>query len=102
VRANIRAHTDYPMLAVVATSQMHALSPAAAAPAAAVRAGPRRCWPRYWPRATSTASFDLVHPEATAAAICGMGIRAASRDPAPEAGLKPLPHSSAVRSRDLA
>ncbi len=37
VRAHVRAHTDYPMLAVVANNEMHALSPAAAAPAAAVR-----------------------------------------------------------------
>ena len=37
VRAHVQAHTDYPMLAVVANNEMHALSPAAAAPAAAVR-----------------------------------------------------------------
>ncbi|HXZ75909.1 MAG TPA: hypothetical protein VEH31_34255 [Streptosporangiaceae bacterium] len=35
VRAHVQAHTDYPMLAVVANNEMHALSPAAA--------GPRRC-----------------------------------------------------------
>jgi len=33
--------------------------------------------------------FDLVHPEATAAAIGSMGIRAASWYPAPAAGLSP-------------
>jgi len=37
VRAHVQAHTDYPMLAVVANSEMHALSATAAAPAAAVR-----------------------------------------------------------------
>ena len=37
VRAHVQAHTDYPMLGVVANNEMHALSPTAAAPAAAVR-----------------------------------------------------------------
>jgi AcrR family transcriptional regulator len=54
VRAHVQAHTDYPMLATVANNEMHALSPAAA--------GPRRCWPRYWPRATSKACSTLSTP----------------------------------------
>ena len=89
VRAHVRAHTDYPMLAVVANNEMHALSPAAAAPAVAVR---RRSEAMLWEVLTigqQHGAFNLVHPEATAAAIGSMGIRVASWYPAPQAGLTP-------------
>jgi AcrR family transcriptional regulator len=89
VRAHIQAHTDHPMLAVVATSEMHALSPQAAAPAAAVRRRSEALLAEVLAMGHQQGVFDLVHLEATAAAIGGMGIRAASRDPAPEAGLSP-------------
>ncbi|HXZ75910.1 MAG TPA: hypothetical protein VEH31_34260 [Streptosporangiaceae bacterium] len=45
--------------------------------------------------------FDIVHLEATAAAIGGMGIRAASRDPAPEAALTPSQPADAYASLAL-
>ena len=61
VRAHVRAHTDYPMLAVVANNEMHALSPPAAAPAAAVRRRSEALLRRSWPSASSKACSNLVH-----------------------------------------
>jgi len=89
VRAHVRAHTDYPMLAVVANSEMHALSPAAAAPAVAVRRRSEAMVAEVLAIGHQQGAFDLVHPGATAAAIGGMGIRVASWYPAPQAGLTP-------------
>ena len=89
VRAHVRAHTDYPMLAVVANNEMHALSPAAAAPAVAVRRRSEALLAEVLAMGHQQGAFDLVHPEATAAAIGGMGIRVASWYPAPQAGLNP-------------
>jgi len=89
VRAHVRAHTDYPMLAVVANSEMHALSPAAAAPAVAVRRRSEALLTEVLAIGHQHGVFDLVHPEATAAAIGSIGIRVASWYPAPEVGLTP-------------
>ena len=89
VRAHVRAHTDYPMLAVVASNEMHALSPAAAAPAAAVRRRSEAMLAGVLAMGHQQGVFDLVHPEATAAAIGSMGIRVASWYPSPQAGLTP-------------
>jgi len=87
VRAHVRAHTDYPMLAVVANNEMHALSPAAAGPAAAVRRRSGALLADVLAMGHQQGVFDVVHLEATAAAIGGMGIRVASWYPAPDAGL---------------
>ena len=89
VRAHVRAHTDYPMLAVVANNEMHALSPAAAAPAAAVRRRSEALLAEVLAIGQQQGVFDLVHREATAAAIGSIGIRVASWYPAPEVGLNP-------------
>ena len=89
VRAHVRAHTDYPMLAVVASNEMHALSPAAAAPAAAVRRRSEALLAEVLAIGQQQGVFDLVHREATAAAIGSIGIRVASWYPAPEVGLNP-------------
>jgi AcrR family transcriptional regulator len=89
VRAHVLAHTDYPMLAVVANDEMHALSPAAAAPAAAVRRRSEALLAEVLAMGRQQGVFDVVHLEATAAAIGGMGIRVATWYPAPEAGLNP-------------
>jgi AcrR family transcriptional regulator len=89
VRAHVRAHTDYPMLAVVANNEMHALSAAAAAQAAAVRRQSEALLTEVLTVGHQQGVFDVVHLEATAAAIGGMGIRAASWRPAPGAGLDP-------------
>ena len=90
VRAHVRAHTDYPMLAVVANNEMHALSLlAAAAPAAAVRRRSEALLAEVLAIGQQQGVFDLVHREATAAAIGSIGIRVASWYPAPEVGLNP-------------
>ena len=89
VRAHVQAHTDYPMLAVVANNEMHALSPAAAAPAAAVRRRSEALLAEVLAIGHQHGAFDLVHLEATAAAIGSMGIRVASWYPPPQAGLSP-------------
>ena len=87
--AHVRAHTHYPMLAVVANNDMHALSPAAAAPAAAVRRRSEALLAEVLAIGQQQGVFDLVHREATAAAIGSIGIRVASWYPAPEVGLNP-------------
>ena len=89
VRAHVQAHTDYPMLAAVANNEMHALSPAAAAPAAAMRRRSEALLAEVLVIGQQQGVFDVVHPGATAAAIGGMGIRVASWYPAPQAGLSP-------------
>ena len=89
VRAHVQAHPDYPMLAVVANNEMHALSPAAAAPAAAVRRRSEALLAEILAMGNEQGVFDVVHIEATAAAIGGMGIRVASWYPTPRADLSP-------------
>ena len=87
VHAHVRTHADYPMLAVVANNEMHALSPPAAAPAAAVRRRSEALLGEVLAMGQQQGVFDIVHLEATAAAIGGMGIRVANWYPPPEAGL---------------
>jgi hypothetical protein len=77
------------MLAVVANNEMHALSPPAAAPAAAVRRRSEALLAEVLAIGQQQGVFDLVHLEATAAAIGSIGIRVASWYPAPEVGLNP-------------
>jgi AcrR family transcriptional regulator len=89
VRAHVQAHTEYPMLAVVANSEMHALSPPAAAPAAALRRQSEALLAEVLAMGQQQGVFDVVHLEATAATIGGMGIQVANWYPAPEAGLNP-------------
>ena len=89
VRAHVQAHTDYPMLAMVANNEMHALSPTAAAPAAAVRRRSEALLTEVLAMGHQQGVFDVVHLEATAAAIGGMGLRVANWYPAPEADLNP-------------
>ena len=92
---------DYPMLAVVANNEMHALSPAAAAPAAAVRRRSEALLAEVLAMGHQHGVFDLVHLEATAAAIGSMGIRVASWYPAPEPGLNPSQLADAYASLAL-
>ena len=89
VRAHVQAHTDYPMLAVVADNEMYALSPAAAASAAAVRRRSEALLAEILAIGHQQGVFNIVHLEATTAAIGSMGIRVASWYPPPGAGLSP-------------
>ena len=68
---------------------MTALSPPAAGPAAAVRRRSEALLAEVLAMGRQLGVFDLVHLEATAAAIGSMGIRVASWYPAPQAGLSP-------------
>ena len=101
VRAHVQTHADYPMLAVVANGEMHALSPPAAAPALAVRRQSEALLLEVLAMGQQQGVFDVVHLEATAAAIGGMGIRVASWYPAPEAGLGPAQLADAYASLAL-
>jgi AcrR family transcriptional regulator len=101
VRAHVRAHTDYPMLAVVANAEMHALSPPAAAPALAVRRQSEALLLEVLAMGQQQGVFDVIHLEATAAAIGGMGIRVANWYPVPEAGLGPSQLADAYASLAL-
>jgi AcrR family transcriptional regulator len=101
VRAHVRAHTDYPLLAVVANAEMHALSPPAAAPALAVRRQSEALLLEVLAMGQQQGVFDVIHLEATAAAIGGMGIRVANWYPVPEAGLGPSQLADAYASLAL-
>jgi len=101
VRAHVQAHIDYPMLAVVANNEMHALSIAAAAPAVAVRRRSEALLAEVLVIGHQQGVFDLVHPEATAAAIGSMGIRVANWYPAPTADLSPSQLADAYASLAL-
>jgi len=85
VRAHVQTHTDYPMLAVVASNEMHALSPAAAAPAAAVRRRSEALLAEVLAMGRQQGVFDVVHLEATAArsAAWVSGSPAGTRRPRP-------------------
>ncbi len=90
MRARVQAHTDYPMLAVVANNnKMHALSPAAAASAAAARRRSEALLMEVLAMGHQQGVFEVLHLEATAAAIGSMGIRVGNWYPAPEADLNP-------------
>ena len=97
VRAHVQAHTDYPMLAVVANNEMHALSPAAAAPAAAVRRRSEALLAEVLAMGHQQDVFNIVHLEATAAAIGSIGIRVANWYPPPKAGLNPSQTGGRIR-----
>ena len=87
--------------AVSTGDEMHALSPPAAAPAAAVRRRSEALLAEVLAMGHQQGVFDLVHPEATAAAIGGMGIRVASWYPAPKACLDPSQLADAYASLAL-
>jgi hypothetical protein len=74
---------------VVADNEMYALSPAAAASAAAVRRRSEALLAEILAIGHQQGVFDVVHLQATAAAIGSMGIRVASWYPPPGAGLRP-------------
>jgi hypothetical protein len=89
VRAHVQTHTDYPMLAVVANNEMHALSPTAAAPAAAVRRRSEALLAEVLTMGNEQGVFDVVHIDATTGAIGSMGIRVTNWYPAAKTGLNP-------------
>lgn len=77
VRAHVRLHAEYAMLATVASSEMHALSPELAAPALALRRQTEELLASVVARGIAAGVFDPPHAWVTGAAIAGMGVRVA-------------------------
>lgn len=77
VRAHVRMHCEYAMLAVVANSEMHALSPELAAPSLALRGQAEAILADVVRRGTELGVFDPPHAFLATAAIGGMGVRVA-------------------------
>lgn len=77
VGGHVRFHTDYPMLAVVANSEMHMLSAEALAPILSVRKQAEQMLHDVIERGRARKVFKVVDPWLSAAAIGGMGLRVA-------------------------
>ena len=78
VRAHVRSHSDYPMLAVVGNSELHALSPKLAAPALELRKQSERLLLDVIQRGVKSRVFKTPDPWLAVAAIGAMGIRVAN------------------------
>jgi AcrR family transcriptional regulator len=77
VRAHVTAHAEYPLLAVVANSELHALSPELAAPAIALREQSTRLLLAVLHRGVASGEFAIDDAFLAAAAIGSMGLRVA-------------------------
>ncbi|GIH05584.1 TetR family transcriptional regulator [Rhizocola hellebori] len=78
VRAQVLAHTDFPLLALVANQELHALSPERAAPALALREQSRDLALRVLRRGVQLQVFDVADITLAAIAISSMGVRVAN------------------------
>lgn len=78
VRAQVLMHADFPLLAMVANHEMHALSPEAAAPALALREQSRELLSRVLEVGTAHGVFTVADTVLAGIAIGSMGIRVAS------------------------
>jgi AcrR family transcriptional regulator len=77
VREHALIHCDYPLLAVVANTELHALTARAADPALELRAGCRRLLADVLAAGLAAGDFDLIDPDLTAIAIGGLGMQIA-------------------------
>jgi AcrR family transcriptional regulator len=77
VRAHVRLHAEYAMLAVVANNEMHALSPELVAPALALRRQAEGLLMDVVGRGIADGVFDTPDAFLAGAAIGGMGMRVA-------------------------
>jgi AcrR family transcriptional regulator len=75
VRAQVLAHTDYPLLAVVTNSELHVLSPAAAAASVQLRSACVRLVLDALEDGQRDGSFDVADVALLTQAIAGMGVR---------------------------
>lgn len=75
VRAHVRLHTDFSMLAVVANAELHALLPEFAAAALELRHQSEQMLIEVIQRGHQQGVFNVIHPHLALAAIGGMGIR---------------------------
>jgi AcrR family transcriptional regulator len=78
VRAQVLMHTDFPLLALVANHELHALPPEAAAPALALREQSRELLLRVLQTGAARGVFAVADPGLAGVAIGSMGIRVAS------------------------
>ncbi len=78
VRAHVLAHAQYPLLAIVADNELHALSPELAAPITALRDAGRRLLLTILDDGLSRGVFDVPDSYLALTAISGMGMRVAN------------------------
>jgi AcrR family transcriptional regulator len=78
VRAHVRAHAEYPMLAYVANYEAHALSPELAAPALCLRKESLAIFQEVVERGVAAGAFREQSIFLATSAISGMGVRVAS------------------------
>lgn len=77
VRAHVGFHTTYPMLAVVANSELHVLGEAAGAATFTLRKQSEALLQDIIRRGIDSGAFDVPDPWLAVAAIGGMGLRVA-------------------------
>jgi AcrR family transcriptional regulator len=77
VRAHVLLHTGFPLLAVVTNSELHALDPALAEPALALRADCRRLLIEALDRGVKDGVFSVPDLLLTATAIGALGMQVA-------------------------
>lgn len=77
VRAHVSMHADYSMLAVVANAELHALSPAMAAPALELRHQAEQSFLDVIERGVQRGVFQVPDSWLALAAIAAMGLRLA-------------------------
>jgi AcrR family transcriptional regulator len=77
VRAHVRFHTDFPMLAVVGNSELHMLSPGLGDPIFQVRKQAEQTLMDIAQRGIDRGAFKVPHAWLAVAAIGGMGLRVA-------------------------
>ena len=77
VRAHVRFHTDFPMLAVVGNTELHMLSPALGDPIFQVRKQGEEILMHIAQRGIDRGLFKVPHAWLAVAAIGGMGLRVA-------------------------
>ncbi|MBB5869702.1 AcrR family transcriptional regulator [Allocatelliglobosispora scoriae] len=78
VRAQVYSHTDYPLLALVANSELHALSPESAAPALTLRERSRQLLYEVLIDGVASGAFSVADVTLAGIAIGSMGVRVAS------------------------
>ncbi|MGW7824767.1 TetR/AcrR family transcriptional regulator [Streptomyces puniciscabiei] len=77
VRAHVLLHTDYPLLAVVTNSELHALAPDLAEPSLELREQCRRMLAEVLELGVESGEFSLDDPVLAVTAIGGLGVQVA-------------------------
>ena len=89
VHAHVASHVEYPMLALVANTELKNLSPEAAAPSIALRNGASEFLVKVMQRGVDQELFDLCDPLTTIAAISTLGFSLARIYPDHTMGVAP-------------